>query len=210
MPKTRAPQARARSCLCPLTLGWCCLCVFTTLFGARGIIAGVAVGLAPAREPLCLGAGGSEGRGLLPASGPPAHLAAAGTVASDCAAMTPSPTVVPMSFAGPGCPSQPGSIAACTLPSGSCPFLRVRQPDQPPGSAGGAAFGLILPLESGGWSVTMCCLWLALEQWDPLASSLTSQAITTASGLPPPTHRIAQPSTMPGPSAPVCSGQPRR
>lgn len=113
--------------------------------------------------------GARRAGGCLPASGPPAHLAAAGTVASDCAAMSLSPTVLPMSVAGPGCPSQPGSIAACTLPSGSCPFLRVRQPDQPPRSAGGPEFGLFLPLESGGWAVTMCCLWLDLEQWDPLA-----------------------------------------
>lgn len=89
--------------------------------------AGAAVGLALAGEPLCLGAGVWEGRGVSASSSPPPHLAAAGTVASACAAMSPSPTATPMvllvPLAGPGCPCQPGSIAACTPPSGSCRFL---------------------------------------------------------------------------------------
>ena len=110
--------------------------------------AGAAVGLAPAREPLCLDAGGLEGSGgHLPAPGPPAHLAAAGTVMSDCSSV-PVPHGHHHGPASAPCRARVSlpawqHIAACTLPSGSCRFLagETARP-APSGCAGGAGSGL--------------------------------------------------------------------
>lgn len=63
--------------------------------------AGVAMGLAPAREPLCLEQGAQRAGGNQPPPGPPAHLAAVETVTSDRAAMSPSPTVLLVPLLGP-------------------------------------------------------------------------------------------------------------
>lgn len=108
--------------------------------------AGVAVGLAPSGNLCALEWEAQGAGGCLPALGHSACLTVAGMVASDCSVISLSPTatpmVLPVLFAGPGCPSQPGIIAASTLPSGSCCFLRGRQPDQSLRVLGDAGFGL--------------------------------------------------------------------
>lgn len=113
--------------------------------------AGAAVGLAPTGEPLCLGAGGSEGRGMSASSGPPSSSRCSRDGGVRLRSAVPIPHGCPPSpasaLAGPGCPSLPGSTATCALPGG-------RQPDQSLQGAG--VHDLAFFLGGSGWAVTTC------------------------------------------------------